>query len=90
VGATPAFIRWPIILYNIISGFLASILAIFILSGTLYYVQETAGLGNILPWNHIFVIFGVVMVVGILMSVVAAYFAVNRYLRMERGRMYYI
>ncbi|MDR0844232.1 MAG: permease-like cell division protein FtsX [Tannerella sp.] len=90
VGATPNFIRRPFIRYNIVSGFLAGILAILILSGTLYYVQESSGLGNILQWNDIFVVFGVVMVVGILMSVVAAYFAVNRYLRMERGKMYYI
>lgn len=91
VGATPYFIRKPFIRYNIISGFLAGFLAIFLLMATLFYLQkEMIGLNQILPWDGLLIIFVVLIIIGICLSVIAAFFAVNRYLRMERGKMYYI
>ena len=91
VGATPAFIRKPFIRYNITSGFFAGILAIIMLSGALYYVQhELLGLEQIIRWEGLLTIYAVVVALGILLSVGAAYLAVNRYLRMERGKMYYV
>ena len=91
VGATPGFIRKPFIRYNISSGFFASVLAIFMLSGALYYMQkELVGLEHIIRWEGLVIIFILVLTLGILLSVVAACLAVNRYLKMERGKMYYI
>ena len=91
VGATPAFIRKPFIRYNITSGFFAGVLAIIMLSGALYYLQkELLGLEQIIRWEGLLIIYAVVIMLGILLSVFAAYFAVNRYMRMERGKMYYI
>ena len=91
VGATPGFIRKPFIKYNISSGFFAGILAIIMLAGSLYYLQqELLGLEQIIRWEGLLIIYIVVLALGILLSVGAAFFAVNRYLRMERGRMYFI
>jgi len=91
VGATPGFIRKPFIRYNISSGFFAGILTIFMLSGTLYYLQqELLGLEQIIRWEGILIVFLIVLALGIIISVGAAYLAVNRYLQMERGKMYYI
>ena len=91
VGATPGFIRKPFIKYNISSGFFAGILAIIMLAGSLYYLkQELLGLEEIIRWEGLCIICTVVLALGILLSVGAAFFAVNRYLRMERGEMYYI
>jgi len=91
VGATPAFIRKPFIGYNITSGFFAGIMAIIMLTGALYYVQlELLGLEQIIRWEGLLIIYAVVLALGILLSVGAAYLAVNRYLRMERGKMYYV
>ena len=92
VGATNAFIRRPFIKYNLVSGFLAGILAIMMLVGALYMLQKLAGLGlePIVPWDRLWVVYVTVMVAGIFISAVSAYLAVNRYLRMERGKMYYI
>ncbi len=91
VGATPAFIRRPFIRYNIVSGLIAGVLAIMMLMGTLYYLQgELAGLEQILHSEGLLVVYGAVLVLGVLLSVLAAYFAVNRYLYMARGKMYYI
>lgn len=91
VGATPVFIRRPFIRYNIVSGLIAGVLAIMMLMGTLYYLQgELAGLEQILHSEGLLVVYGAVLVLGVLLSVLAAYFAVNRYLYMARGKMYYI
>jgi Cell division protein len=91
VGATPGFIRKPFIRYNILSGFLAGILAITMLSCALYYLQkELAGLDQIIRWEGLLFIFALVLALGILLSIAAAHMAVNRYLKMERGKMYYI
>jgi cell division transport system permease protein len=91
VGATPSFIRGPFIRHSLVSGLIAGILAIFMLIGSLSYIKyEFADLGDILHPDTIMLIFGLVMVSGIILSVVAAYFAVNRYLRMTRGQLYYV
>jgi len=91
VGATPSFIRKPFIRYNITSGFFAGVLAIIMLAGTLYYLQkELADLYQIIRWEGLVIIYVLVLAVGILLSVTAACLEVNRYLKMERGKMYYI
>ena len=91
VGATPGFIRKPFVRYNISSGFFAGVLAIIMLAGGLHFLQkELVGLDQIIRWEGLLIIYLLVLVSGILLSVVAAGLAVNRYLKMERGKMYYI
>jgi len=91
VGATPSFIRKPFLGYNVVTGLIAGILAILMLTGTLYYVkQEFVNIEDVLSSNTITMIYGMVIAAGIILSVLAAYFAVNRYLRMARGKLYYI
>lgn len=91
VGATASFIRKPFINYNIISGMLAAILAILLLVGSLYYLQsELAGFVQMLDAGLLLLVFVAVFVLGIILSVVATYFAVSKYLRMEADKMYYI
>lgn len=91
VGATPAFIRQPFIRYNIVSGLIAGVLAIMMLMGTLYYLEgELAGLEQILRGEGLLIVYGAVLVLGIVLAVLAAWFAVNRYMYMAVGKMYYI
>jgi cell division transport system permease protein len=91
VGATPAFIRRPFIRHNIISGFISGVMAILMLIGTQYYVKrEFFGFEDVLDGYTLWVIYGMVLVSGILLSVIAVCFAVNRYLRMARGKLHYI
>jgi cell division transport system permease protein len=91
VGATPAFIRGPFIRHNILSGLIAGVIAIIMLTGSLYYVRhEFPGFEEVLGRDSLWLIYGIILAVGTLLSVLAAYFAVNRYLRMARGKLYYI
>jgi len=89
VGATPGFIRRPFLKYNVISGLIAGLIAILLLTGALYYVKkEFFGFENILSSETLLFIFGIILVSGIVLSAVAAYFAVNRYLHINRGKLY--
>lgn len=91
VGATPGFIRRPFINYNIISGILAAILAILMLMASLYYMQsELNGFVQILDPVLLMLVFLAVVALGIALSMTATYFAVNKYLRMDADKMYYI
>jgi cell division transport system permease protein len=91
VGATAGFIRRPFINYNIASGVIASILAILMLIGALYYLQrELAGFVQMLDTGTLFLVFLTVFILGIALSVLATVLAVNRYLRMEVDKLYYI
>ena len=91
VGATPSFIRRPFIRYNVVSGLIAGVLAIAMLMGSLYYVKiEFIDMEDILNPDKMLFIYFLVLGSGIILSVIAAHFAVNRYLRMARGRMYYV
>jgi cell division transport system permease protein len=91
VGATRGFIRRPFINYNIVSGILASILAVSMLAGALYYLQsELAGFVQMLDAKVIGLVFLSVFVLGFLLSVSATALAVNRYLRMKVDNLYYI
>lgn len=91
VGATAGFIRRPFIWYNLVSGFFASILAILMLTGALYYLQnELDGFIRLLDFQILFFVFAGVLVMGILLSTVATVFAVNKYLRMNVDKLYNI
>jgi cell division transport system permease protein len=91
VGATSGFIRRPFVWHNVGSGIMAAILAILLLTGTLYYLQtELEGFINILDMRTLLMVYAGVLLLGVLLSVAATVLAVNRYLRMRGDEMYYI
>lgn len=91
VGATSGFIRRPFVKYNIVSGIFASILAILMLTGALYYLQnELKGFIQILDMQTLLLVYVAVFALGIVLSVIATIFAVNKYLRMGVNKLYYI
>lgn len=91
VGATSGFIRRPFLWYNVVSGFFASLLAILMLMAALFYLQrELAGFIDLLDLGSLLLVFGVVFVLGILLSLIATYFAVNKYLRMTVDKLYFV
>ena len=91
VGATPGFIRRPFVRYNVVSGIFASILAILMLTGALYYLQnELSGFIQLLDIKALIIVYAGVLIMGILLSVTASVFAENKYLRMGVDKLYYI
>ena len=77
--------------YNVVSGIFASIFAILMLTGALYYLQnELSGFVQLLDIKVLIIVYAGVLIMGILLSVTATVFAVNKYLRMGVDKLYYI
>ncbi len=90
VGATRAFIRRPFIKKSILHGILAAFIAIFLILGSLYLLQKDfPELIKIQDIQVLAMLFGGVILLGILFNLISTFFAVNKYLRMEEGDLYY-
>ena len=91
VGATAGFIRAPFIRYNIASGIIASILAIGMLGGTVYYLHRSLnGFAFLFDAQSVAIVCVAMLLIGILLAITATCFAVNKYLRMNVDKLYYI
>ena len=89
VGATAGFIRRPIILNNLINGLIAGAAACIILTALrIYAATFEAEIEIILPWTVMFIIYGLMILAGILICCLGAYFATNRYLRRSYDELF--
>ena len=91
VGATPGFIRRPFILSNILCGVIAAVLAIIMLACCVsYVVGEFDNFNTLIDTRMILTVYGIVMLLGILLTAISSFFAVNRYIGMKRDDLYYV
>ncbi len=90
VGATKGFIRRPFLWVTMVNGFVGATLAIIMLSGLIYVSsQELEGVISFQNMNLLMVLFGMVILAGILITFFATYFAVNKYLRLKTDDLYF-
>jgi len=89
VGATPKFIRKPFIWQSVFQGILSAIiglalvmLLIYIVNNLLETIEITLGL------NRMLLLIGSVILIGIIISVVSTWFALNKYLRLKMDDLY--
>ena len=90
VGATSGFIRRPFIIGTMVTGIVAGLIAngaIFLM--LTYFGYEYAEIHSIITFMDLLIIFAAVILLGVLISVIAAALAVNRYLKMETDDLYY-
>jgi len=89
VGATGSFIRMPFVRDHIFSGAIASIIAIAGLSALIYNlslnISDFMGVINV---QSVLIISIFVLISGISITGLSAYFAVNRYLHMDLDKLY--
>ena len=91
VGATNGFIRRPFIRSNMALGVVASFIAMFLLLWfLLYFIGDLNKISGLIGWESLLIVFGITLVFGLLISWVATYFAVNKYLRTRGDDLYYI
>lgn len=91
VGATNGFIRRPFIGSSILSGILAAIIANVAITGVIYYfTNEYPELISMVHEYELLTVYGLVIVLGILITTLATISAVNRYLRMTTNKLYHI
>jgi len=91
VGANWRFIRRPFVRRNIICGIIAAFLAMGMITGLIYYIQgEIHGIISIDNVSNLLIIYGIILVLGIIITQISAHFSVNKYLKMNVGELYYI
>lgn len=90
VGATRGFIQRPFIWSSIIQGILASFIAILLILGVLWVVRhEIPTIFDFKGFLIMFVkLFGLVALLGVIISGLSTIFAVRRYLRMDARKIY--
>lgn len=87
VGATPAFIRKPFVIKSAFFGALGALFAILLMIIVIYFLQST--LEGIILIKDKWLIFGLMLVLGVFISSLSTWFAVNRFLRLKTNELYY-
>jgi len=91
VGASNSFIRKPFIYSNMMTGIFAAVVAMGLLLCLVYYgTQGLSNLSELIGIKSLIVVFGIIMILGIFISIIATFFAVNRYLRTKVDDLYHI
>lgn len=91
VGATRWFIRKPYVGRSMLHGFIAAMISIILLVGLVIYVQNEFGLqGMMIRPTTAFLVSGIVILLGMLLSAISSYIAVGRFLKMTSNDLYLI
>lgn len=89
IGATQGFIRRPFIFRGIVQGFIGAILSIGLLMLILVklhpYAKDIINVNNL---NLYMILFGAIILVGIVISWISTYFAVRKFLKMKIDNLY--
>ncbi len=89
VGATSWFIQRPFILNGVFQGFLGALIAISYMLGSLYFVeQEFEGLFVIEDLQTFGLLFGAIILIGIILSWIFTSLAVRKFLRLKVDDLY--
>lgn len=91
VGASWGFIRKPFLRRNIWSGVLAAVLANAVLMGTAYWlVSYEPDLLRVITPEVMLYVMASVLLFGVVITYLCAYFSINKYLKMKANSLYYI
>lgn len=90
VGATRRFISKPFILRGIVQGIIGAFAAIVLLAGLIYLsIREVPELVNLQEIDLYLSLFGIVILLGIILTWLSNYFAVRKYIRVKSDYLYY-
>ncbi len=90
VGATQKFIRRPFVIKGIKHGIYGAIIAISMLIGVLFFAQkQLPELAELQDEKMLASLFGLVIVLGIIISWISTSLAVRKYLRLKSDDLYY-
>lgn len=91
VGASRGFIRRPFMVRGFWQGVLAGLLAICLICGGLYWgLTYEPQLSQVIDLRTLLVVCAAVMGFGIIITMVCAFFSVNKYLSMDENALYYV
>lgn len=90
VGATHGFIRKPFLYKGVYMGVVSSVLAIILLTVTVYFVQkEVQEIIFLTDLSMILALFGIVIVLGVIINVISTFLALNKYINMRTDELYF-
>ena len=91
VGASRSFIRRPFMVRNFWIGIMASLLANVALWGAaVWLVINEPHLIEVISPEVLLIVSGVVLLTGVVLTLLCAYWSVNRFLKMKASKLYYV
>jgi cell division transport system permease protein len=89
VGATRRFIRIPFLIRSAVSGFIGSLVALALLFGLIYLLQdEFEGVISLRDYDMLAILALGVILTGIVLNWISTFFAVNKFLNMKTDKLY--
>lgn len=89
VGATSNYIRMPFLYRSIIQALIGSLFAIAVLIGLVYFIQnEMSGIIRLNDLKTLGILFGIVLLLGIIINWLSTYAAVTKYLTIKTDKLY--
>jgi cell division transport system permease protein len=89
VGATAAYIRKPFLYRSVIQGILGALIAIAVLIGFVYFLQdEMSGIIRLNDIKTLAILFGIVMLMGIFVNWISTFAAVTKFIRIKTDKLY--
>ncbi|MDE6308982.1 MAG: permease-like cell division protein FtsX [Muribaculaceae bacterium] len=89
VGATPAFIRKPFVCASMLQGFIAGLIAAAVLASLLFYSNTVdPTVSEIITWRDAAIVLGGTVIGGVIICLLAALLATNKYLRLDYDDMF--
>jgi cell division transport system permease protein len=89
IGATRRIIRRPFLLRGAASGFTGSLIALALLFGLIYLLQdEFEGVISFKDYDLLAILALGVILVGVVINWISTFFAVNKYLNMKTDKLY--
>ncbi len=90
VGATRSFIRRPFLVRGLFIGIYGALIANIILAAAAFaYQKELSGIINFEDLKILGLVFLLVLVLGVIISFLSTYFAVNKFLKMKFDELFY-
>ena len=90
VGATRGFIRWPFILKGAWNGMISALIAACLLTGSIYIAQkQVSDIIELVDPDIMGLLFLFMIILGVFISAASTFFAVNKYLNLEKDKLYY-
>jgi cell division transport system permease protein len=89
VGATARFIRRPFLLKSIFQGLISAIVALCLLMTVFFALNNVLETIEItFSWQALLLLLGSLILIGIFITLVSTWFALNKYLRMKLDDLY--
>lgn len=91
VGATDRYIRSPFLLRGAFQGFLSGLIAVALTGGVLFILQNEAyEIIKYLDFELLGIVFLAIILIGMFLTFVATFFALNKFLKLNTDELYII